>query len=393
MLAPMCGKMDGETEMRAMFLVIAAVACSLGGAAATAADIDAFEWSVKQALAPLAGKAVSDVKVVYLSADVQSWVDTGLTLKAGDRYTLLMDGTSWISRSRKVLLPTHSYVSSRVGEDGAAVRNVRDTNTIEAPRDGQLYLQHSSVRFLDTGPGPNLDAGGGVAVAVISWSAGADIPAVLARLAQGKNAPEWAAAELARLKNPPAYPEGWAFPIGPSEAFQEVEVKGDGGPARRMQLHMTGGGGLLTKAADRPLTPQTRLAWKWRMDSLPSKAAEDTIWTHDYVSIAVEFDNGRDLTYYWSAALPREDSFQCPFPGWVNRETHLVVRSGKADLGKWLAEERNVFEDYQKAVGGPMPKRIVNVWLLGVGFVSRLETDAAFGDIRLSDDTGTLQVF
>ena len=31
--------------------------------------------------------------------------------------------------------------------------------------------------------------------------------------------------------------------------------------------------------------------------------------------------------------------------------TYVVVRSGPADLGKWLTESRNVLEDYQKIYG------------------------------------------
>ena len=32
--------------------------------------------------------------------------------------------------------------------------------------------------------------------------------------------------------------------------------------------------------------------------------------------------------------------------------TYVVVRSGPADLGKWLTERRNVAEDYRKIYGG-----------------------------------------
>jgi hypothetical protein len=42
--------------------------------------------------------------------------------------------------------------------------------------------------------------------------------------------------------------------------------------------------------------------------------AEDTLPTHDYLSVAVEFENGQDLSYFWSAALPPESNFRCPIP-------------------------------------------------------------------------------
>jgi len=52
------------------------------------------------------------------------------------------------------------------------------------------------------------------------------------------------------------------------------------------------------------LTPTLRLRWSWRLDKLPSRLPEDTALTHDYISVALEFDDGRDLTWHWSAGLP-----------------------------------------------------------------------------------------
>ena len=60
---------------------------------------------------------------------------------------------------------------------------------------------------------------------------------------------------------------------------------------------------------------QKRLAWyqytsfvragaKLDAAALPGLLREDSVPSHDYLSIAVEFENGLDLTYYWSTALP-----------------------------------------------------------------------------------------
>lgn len=69
------------------------------------------------------------------------------------------------------------------------------------------------------------------------------------------------------------------------------------------------------------------------MDQLPSQAREDRLQTHDYLSLAVEFDNEQDLAYYWSAELPPDTAFRCPIPKWQGRETHVVLRSGTVDSG------------------------------------------------------------
>jgi hypothetical protein len=118
------------------------------------------------------------------------------------------------------------------------------------------------------------------------------------------------------------------------------------------------------------------------MDTLPSRSREDELPTHDYLSLAVEFDNGQDLTYFWSAELPPETGFRCPIPTWQGRETHVVVRSGQAGLGQWLPEERNLYADYKRWVGEP-PARIVRVWLIALSLFRRQEGQCEYGAIEL----------
>jgi hypothetical protein len=129
--------------------------------------------------------------------------------------------------------------------------------------------------------------------------------------------------------------------------------------------------GILQYPVDFPLDETTRLAWAWRVAKLPSEVAEDTVPTHDYLSIAIEFDNGLDLTYMWSAALPVGKVFACPLPWWDKRETHQVVRSGPSDLGRWIDEERPILSDYTGAIGERAPARVVGVWLIALSCFQR----------------------
>ena len=119
--------------------------------------------------------------------------------------------------------------------------------------------------------------------------------------------------------------------------------------------------------------------------------AENTLPTHDYVSIAVEFDDGRDLTYYWSATLPPETHYRCPLPNWDQRETHLVVRSGSRGLGAWHREQRPLQADYARAVGDP-PGHIVAVWLIAVSLFQKRSGAADFAEIWLEGGGNRLQV-
>ena len=137
--------------------------------------------------------------------------------------------------------------------------------------------------------------------------------------------------------------------------------------------------------------PNTRLRW-WRMDQLPSKTREDNLITHDYLSIAVEFDNGQDLTYYWSSELPVGTGFRCPIPTWTARETHVVARSGLEGLGQWFNEERDVYRDYGEKIGGALPVKIVRVWLLAVSLFQRTKGKCQYADISFVTDDGVMPV-
>ena len=81
-------------------------------------------------------------------------------------------------------------------------------------------------------------------------------------------------------------------------------------------------------------------------------------------------------------AVKDSRSYRCPIPSWRNRETHLVIRSGGAELGRWITEEREVLRDYQRAVGAP-PARIVAVWLIAVSIFQHGVARAEYRNIEL----------
>jgi hypothetical protein len=194
-----------------------------------------------------------------------------------------------------------------------------------------------------------------------------------------------------RLDAPPSPPEGWHYlpeisAVCVADIFRGATQGTGTGPARQIQVHTKQDVGILERRTDVALSAATTLRWKWNVEQLPSKAAEDVAPHHDYLSIAVMFDNGQDLTYMWSAMLPPEKGFRCPLPGWDTRETHVVVRSDAKELGKWLSEERRVLADYAKHVGGKPPAKITHVWLIANTIFQQGEGVARFGDISIGAD-------
>lgn len=382
-------------------LVLSLAVAATGSAGAQSAH-ERFEASVRTAVAPLGDSAVTGVKVLYLGAEHSPWLDSGFPVKAGDRVTVLLQGRVWLSRHYDISLEAPLQLWRRIGENGAISRGLDATDTFAAAESGTVQLKNLPTRWLDAkgryqgeAPPASPDAGGGISVALIRWAPDADVAATLAALALQPAAPDWAAPALARLQSPPAAPEGWQYlwELGPAEIFREVHADDDSGPRRRMHTHTRNDVAILQKPAEVALTPDTELKWSWRVDQLPGKQAENSVITHDYISIAVEFDNGQDLTYLWSSTLPVGETFRCPLPGWKDRETHVVARSGNADLGRWLNESRNVLQDYAKAVGGPPPQRIVRVWLIANSVFGRGEGRAQFGDIRIGANGSDLAVW
>lgn len=163
--------------------------------------------------------------------------------------------------------------------------------------------------------------------------------------------------------------------IGASEAFRMHTLE-DGRSVVRIDADNTLG--IHKRPVNYPLDASTRFAWDWCYHELPIAVAENTIQTHDYCSIALEFDNGRDLTFFFSCDEKLLNKpYQCPHREWNGKnavhfqETHVALRAGIQNLGKWFQEDINVLEEYERCgcdhTGtGPPPKAVTGVWLIGL---------------------------
>ena len=73
----------------------------------------------------------------------------------------------------------------------------------------------------------------------------------------------------------------YLWELGKGEIYDQRD--GEHGPSMRCRTREDVG--ILQKNVDCALTPDTRLKWKWKVDVLPSRLAEDTVPTHDYLSL------------------------------------------------------------------------------------------------------------
>jgi hypothetical protein len=335
------------------------------------------------ALRDLVATVAADARLVRVPVNKPPWTPTSLVVTAGDDVSWLAWGSPHLVWPLSVEVRPRLTLRGRV-DDGVPQDGARDTVTFRADRTGELRL--GSVY-----PG-ELQADGTIAFDRIPYRAMAGtLSAVVARWAPG-TAPQRAlasiadrdrsglcAAEAARLADPPAPPAGWdTHPLtGREQAFFPT---GTG-----ITVNAAWTSAIIRHPAQMTLTPSLRLRWSWRVDTLPSRLPEDTALTHDYLSVALEFDDGQDLTWYWSCCLPEGASYRCPFPHWRRRETHIVARSGTADLGRWIDEERPVLADQQAAIGGPVPSRVVRAWLIAQTIPQAGQAMGEFRRIELVD--------
>jgi len=202
----------------------------------------------------------------------------------------------------------------------------------------------------------------------------------------GAVTPAWTASEeillLGRLgspTNPDGLPEGWQPLI-----FQNI-------PMRTRYSIVRDGGGYVLKAHSRaaasglyrpvdvdPRAYQT-IAWRWKVENIFAKGdarrkeGDDyparayvafrydpdtaTLWEKTrygaYKLFYGEYPPQGVINYIWDNRLPRGTALDNAF---TDRAKMIVVRSGAEDVGRWLAEERNLNEDYRRLFGQEPPR-------------------------------------
>jgi Protein of unknown function (DUF3047) len=339
---------------------------------------------------------MAEYRLIRVPADRAPWLDSGIEVRAGEQVSTFSWGRAWLSHALDVWIGPDFQLWARIGTRGPVFRGARATNTFTAAETGRLYLASyfpgtwaDPDGRLANSPRNYRRASGGIATIVVCWANGVDPQAVLATHLAGPGPADLARNELDRLGTPAPPPAGWTYHwiLGEGGTFTDAS---DGGGM--IDCHLEGNIGVVKYDVDVPLTTETRLRWRWLIEALPSPLAEDSVLTHDYISIAMLFENGQDITYHWSAELPEGYTYRCPLPYWKHVETHVALRSGTDQCGQWVAEDRPVQEDYRRAIDGDPPARIVCVWLIANAIFQRRTGTAKFADIELVNEGETLRL-
>ena len=205
-----------------------------------------------------------------------------------------------------------------------------------------------------------------------------------------------------------ALPSGWRRIAIPGVKRNEFAlVAEDGRTVLRVRSESAAGSAAHDLAADPGATPV--LAWRWKVERALDRAAWGTKEGDDFAArIYVTFDLPLDrlplaerakirlgralfgsdlpaaaLCYVWASREPVGTSGWNPY---ADRVRMIVVESGNARAGQWVAESRDVEADFRAAFGGqwkgPVP-RVSGVLLSSDTDQTNESVTAWFGDLRL----------
>jgi len=349
--------------------------------------------SLKQQIERNAPSELKEVKLITIKGNELPWTDTKMSVTKDQSVTFLLGGA--LDFGADIIIQPGTAFWVGFGIKKPMYVPGLNTATVDAPKAGPLYFARSLTEWqnkegkLATPLDQYKAVKGGIQALTLIWHKNSSPQKGLNELIdKGINHP-LVLSEAQRLKSPPKLPKGWhlMWLFGNNGVFKD-NFKND---RRQIDIFTHKDVGILQKNVDIALEPGVSISWEWIVKHLPSPKAENTVPTHDYLSIAVEFDDGQDLTYMWSSHLPVGKFFRCPIPRWASIETHYVIRNDKSQLGQWLNEKRNVYDDYKKTIGGKA-KRITRIWFIANTVFQRKYGVGSFRNIILQNSGEKLTV-
>lgn len=145
------------------------------------------------------------------------------------------------------------------------------------------------------------------------------------------------------------------------------------------------------------------LRWRWKVDSVvaagdPYRKDKDDYAARVYVTFAFEADKAgfgeglryrtaralfggvpfAALSYIWASRTPVGTLVDSPHMGDIVKL--IVIENGDGRVGEWVAEERNVYEDYRRAFGKD-PPRVSGVAIMTDTDNTKEQATAYYGDL------------
>jgi len=166
-------------------------------------------------------------------------------------------------------------------------------------------------------------------------------------------------------KHNQAPPHGWELETHHGAATLAT-VREEVGTA--LKLHSDKSSFSIQKYIDVDLKSTPWLVWEWKVTAVPeqgdfTKTERDDQAAQLILAFSKSFwEMQKTVSYIWGSTAPigtMGDTAAGKLLPLIDLKA-VVVRSGKQDMGKWITESRNVFEDY-KQLYGKEPERVVGV--------------------------------
>ena len=321
----------------------------------------------------------SEIVKLELTNALAGWISTGILLEVGD--PIEVDARGMWDAEGLILAPRH-VLWYRVSEDGTA-RNFPNDDLFavsEASGELQIAIRPPSFYWFDkqgTFPPEILEA----PEVAVSFTLEIRQATALHSMRQSE-ADKNLSQNFRRSEDRPPKNFQYLTVVGESEVWSGRVVSNEYFVSASLEDDF----GIIKMPVNIELSNSMLFSFDWLYQSLPAVAPETSVVGHDYLSIALEFDNGQDLTWMWSRFLAKGTSFTCPLPWWSERETHYVLDSGSDGLGKWKSHSRNILDDYAEAVAVDPPKKIVGIWLIANNLFAKQDASASFRNITLMDE-------
>jgi hypothetical protein len=152
-----------------------------------------------------------------------------------------------------------------------------------------------------------------------------------------------------------------------------------------LKAHAVKAGSGKVKKIKVDLKKYPRLTWSWRIDhTLKREEIKEKSGDDFAARVYVIFPRGffwrmRAINYVWAAKMPKKSEVPSPY---TNNSMIIAVESGDEKAGKWVFEERNVYEDY-KRIFGEEPPLVGGVAIMTDTDDTQDDATAWYGDITL----------
>lgn len=186
--------------------------------------------------------------------------------------------------------------------------------------------------------------------------------------------------------NKDGLPKGWELKQWFGNTRKIDTVKEDGVSALRLVSDSNSFGVYREKELNPKKTPI--LTWEWKVTRLPEGAdVRDKKKDDQAAQMYVMFPrfpkmvNTRLVGYIWETSAPKLSKITSQKS---SNTRYIVLQSGAENLGKWVTESRNVYEDY-KTLFGEEPPEIGGITIMIDSDDTHSSAESYFTHIRLEE--------